>query len=282
MLDAKGENASKEQREAIKHLILIQQQRRTKGGIDAVTGAAKIVGAGLLLNPVTAPAALVVGATIGAGKVCHAGYKYHKKKQRSKESYADNKTAKLEQRVNSKPSRFNLVGKYKKNNAKKRIDRAGGLAEYKEKQLDKTDQARKEGTKDASRKENRTSEAIMSMDRDMQQESLASLGLDKYKKDDEGELTSETNTYYKNQIIEKQQGAFDSLKGPDLNNYRKMAMSKYIKLYGPDKLESEIKKEEHFLTAQESPTGLYALLLDLILPKSAAEKKVITDKLRKK
>lgn len=81
------EGGNEDQVDALKHISEIQAKKRKRGMAKAALGVGSAVAAGLALNPLTAPAGLVLGGAIALGKGGHAIYK--KVRQDRRDKYAE-------------------------------------------------------------------------------------------------------------------------------------------------------------------------------------------------
>lgn len=103
MKDEKG-GGNQDHIDAFQHISEIQSKRRNKGIKDMALGAGSAVAAGLMLNPLTAPAGLVLGGALALGAGGHALYKKIRQNRRDKYAQAITDSGKTADELNQERS----------------------------------------------------------------------------------------------------------------------------------------------------------------------------------
>ncbi|MCD6066928.1 MAG: hypothetical protein K0S33_1754 [Bacteroidetes bacterium] len=297
-----------EQKKLFESLAENKKEKKHKGMADAALGAGGMVAAGLMLNPVTAPAGLAIGAALGLGQGAYSLFKMIRQKGRDKADEYDKKSAMTPaQIIDTKTKEYEATiaeGKdtwnpWKKHQAKKaeaklttmNADKdkfaAGKSNEYKQKSnrynniFDKT-----ESTASQKEKKDKMAEQIQGLSPETQQEAMHGImGINKFEKDEQGGLAKDAKgkpkktAYFQNQIftiqeafVKKQDPQAVAAKAEDIAATRGAAKKQAAIDAG-----QEPEKEPTVFSSEKEITALVAEAMGM--SEDAAEKQLLSSKL---
>jgi hypothetical protein len=288
MINRPGINS--DQKKLFEDLAKNKKEKKQKGMVDAALGATGMVAAGLMLNPVTAPAGLAIGAALGLGQGAFALFKAVRQKGRDSAHDMSKKAAmtpeaiiaqKREEYTATKEANANSKlpwKKYAANKAAKKLDKLNanpglfGAAKSEEytKSSNRLNSVFNKDESSEKQKENRDKMAttMMGLGEDIQQEAMSGImGINKFDKDDKGGIKKGADgkpvmsPYFKTQILKIQ--------------------ADYIKKFPKDVVAKKAKElstgEGRFSSELNVTTRLAAALG---MDETAAEKEMLSNKLK--
>lgn len=319
--EAKAEDLAKnadddKQKELFQALAQNKKEKKHKGMADAALGAGGMIAAGLMLNPVTAPAGLAIGAALGLAQGAFSLFKGIRQAGRDKAAASDKKAAMTPaQIIEAKTKEYEAtIAEGKEGNwwkrrkaaqAQEKMDRMNAdkekFAEEKSNSYKASSEKynkyfnKNESTDSQKERKDEMAKQIQGLNPELQQETMQGvLGINKYEKGEDGKIAlgadgkPKKNVYFGNQIfaiqeafVKKQDPAIVAKTSEDIANSKRTAKIEKDSAGEDDDPISGVKhlftEEQDVFTSERELTQLVAEALGM--SEETAEKDLISSKL---